>query len=157
MEQNDDHHHQNSQPLLVVSNLTLKHQGVHGLATILHDVSLELHPGEILGLIGESGAGKSTLGNAVLGLLAPGFKRAGGQIIFEGRALDELDAKDRALVRGRRISAIFQDHTSSLDPLMCVGAQIAETVRALDGNLTARRRTGKHGLDPRCAGRGLYP
>ena len=133
MEQDLKHH-----PLLVVSNLTLKHQRAETSTTILRDVSFELRSGEILGLIGESGAGKSTLGNAVLGLLAPGFSQTGGQILFRGRAVNELSDKDRLAIRGRRISAIFQDPTASLDALMSVGSQIVETIRALDSSLTAR-------------------
>ncbi|MBY5379094.1 dipeptide ABC transporter ATP-binding protein [Rhizobium leguminosarum] len=136
MEQDQD---QSQSPLLVVSNLTLKHQRNDISTTILRDLSFELRPGEILGLIGESGAGKSTLGNAVLGLLAPGFSQTGGRILFHGLAIDEMSDEDRMAIRGRRISAIFQDHTASLDPLMSVGSQIVETIRALDGSLDARR------------------
>ncbi|XUY29934.1 dipeptide ABC transporter ATP-binding protein (plasmid) [Agrobacterium sp. rho-8.1] len=138
--------HQKQSPLLVVGNLTLKHQRADTSTTILRDVSFELRAGEILGLIGESGAGKSTLGNAVLGLLAPGFSQTGGRILFRGRAFDEMSDKDRMMVRGRRISAIFQDHTASLDPLMCVGSQIVETIQALDRGLTARQAKA-HALD----------
>ena len=130
---------QKQSPLLVVSNLTLKHQRADTSTAILRDVSFELRAGEILGLIGESGAGKSTLGNAVLGLLAPGFSQTGGRILFRGQAFDEMNDKDRMTVRGRRISAIFQDHTASLDPLMCVGSQIVETIQALDRSLTVRQ------------------
>ncbi|KIQ05558.1 peptide ABC transporter ATP-binding protein [Agrobacterium tumefaciens] len=137
---------QKQSPLLVVSNLTLKHQRAETSTTILRDVSFELRAGEILGLIGESGAGKSTLGNAVLGLLAPGFSQTGGQILFRGQAFDEMSDKDRMMVRGRRISAIFQDHTASLDPLMCIGSQIVETIQALDRSLTARQARA-HALD----------
>ncbi|MBD8689502.1 ABC transporter ATP-binding protein [Rhizobium skierniewicense] len=137
---------QKQSPLLVVSNLTLKHQRPDTSTTILRDVSFELRAGEILGLIGESGAGKSTLGNAVLGLLAPGFSQTGGQILFRGQAFDEMSDKDRLMVRGRRISAIFQDHTASLDPLMCIGSQIVETIQALDRSLTARQARA-HALD----------
>lgn len=129
----------NNKPLLAIDNLTLKYQGAAAPTTILRDVSLELRKGEILGLIGESGAGKSTLGNAVLGLLAPGFSQTGGRILFQGRALDELSDRQRLELRGRRISAIFQDHTASLDPLMSVGSQIVETIRALDDALTSRQ------------------
>ncbi|KXG84179.1 dipeptide ABC transporter ATP-binding protein [Agrobacterium bohemicum] len=137
---------QKQSPLLVVSNLTLKHQRAETSTTILRDVSFELRAGEILGLIGESGAGKSTLGNAVLGLLASGFSQTGGRILFRGQAFDEMSDKDRMMVRGRRISAIFQDHTASLDPLMCVGSQIVETIQALDRSLTARQARA-HALD----------
>ncbi len=137
---------QKQSPLLVVSNLTLKHQRADSSTTILRDVSFELRAGEILGLIGESGAGKSTLGNAVLGLLAAGFKQTGGRIFIRGQAFDEMSDKDRMMVRGRRISAIFQDHTASLDPLMCVGSQIVETIKALDRSLTTRQARA-HALD----------
>ncbi|QCJ00671.1 dipeptide ABC transporter ATP-binding protein [Agrobacterium larrymoorei] len=130
-------------PLLVVRNLTMKHERADTSTTILRDVSIELYSGEILGLIGESGAGKSTLGNAVLGLLAPGFSQSGGTILFRGQAIDKLREEDRAAIRGRRISAIFQDHTASLDPLMSVGSQIFETIRALDGDIGTREARAK--------------
>jgi peptide/nickel transport system ATP-binding protein len=117
-------------PLLVVTNLTLKHRTPASATTILHDVSISLQRGEVLGLIGESGAGKSTLGNAILGLLAPDFERAGGTIVFDGNVLDDMDERQWSAIRGRRISAIFQDHTASLDPLMAIGPQVEEAILA---------------------------
>ena len=138
-------------PLLTVSNLTIKHRGagsggsagaVAGAATILHEVNLDLHRGEVLGLIGESGAGKSTLGNAVLGLLAAEFEQTAGSIVFDGRPLEGMGTREWAKLRGRRISAIFQDHTASLDPLMAVGRQLEEAVVANnDGPLRKEART----------------
>ncbi|MDI7861910.1 ABC transporter ATP-binding protein [Rhizobiaceae bacterium n13] len=126
-------------PLLEVSNLTLKHRATSGATTILRDVSMKLHRGEILGLIGESGAGKSTLGNAILGLLTPEFERTAGTILFNGQALESMDERQWDAIRGRRISAVFQDHTASLDPLMTIGAQLEETIRATDGNVSAHQ------------------
>lgn len=120
---NDENH------LLVVSNLTIKSRGAAGPATILNDVSVSVRRGEILGLIGESGAGKSTLGNAMLGLLAPELERVAGAIRFNVRPTSEGVEGNRA---GRRMSAIFQDPTASLDPLMTVGAQLEETILAVD-------------------------
>jgi peptide/nickel transport system ATP-binding protein len=127
-------------PLLTVSNLTIRHRGAGrgdgaqpgsgGATTILHDVSLDLHRGEVLGLIGESGAGKSTLGNAVLGLLTSDFERTAGTIVFDGRPLEGMGPREWARLRGRRIAAIFQDHTASLDPLMAIGRQVEEAVLA---------------------------
>lgn len=108
-------HDNTRDPLLMVSNLTLKHRTPAGATTILHDVSISLQRGEVLGLIGESGAGKSTLGNAILGLLAADFERTAGTILFDGKTLDGMDEHQWAEIRGRRISAIFQDHTASLD------------------------------------------
>jgi len=124
-------------PLLQVKNFSLRHRSASGPLTILTDVSFELGRGEILGVIGESGAGKSTLGNAVLGLLAPEFEVMSGTIEFDGKPIDGRK-KGEGAIRGRRISAIFQDHTASLDPLMSVGAQVEETILAFDGSLSRR-------------------
>lgn len=125
----------NALPLLEVSNLCLSHWSSAGSSTILSDVSFTLGRGEILGIIGESGAGKSTIGNAILGLLPPDIEQVSGAIAIDGSPTDSFE-KPNALGRRRRISAVFQDHTASLDPLMSVGAQIAETVRAHNGNLS---------------------
>ncbi|MGO6748065.1 dipeptide ABC transporter ATP-binding protein [Rhizobium ruizarguesonis] len=129
-------------PLLQVTKFGLCHRSASGPVTILSDVSFELGRGEILGLIGESGAGKSTLGNAVLGLLGPEFQRTSGTIEFHGKPIDAM-GEGEGTIRGRRISAIFQDHTASLDPLMSVGAQVEETILAIDRSVSrrvARRR-----------------
>ncbi|NTJ66534.1 ABC transporter ATP-binding protein [Agrobacterium rhizogenes] len=123
--------------LLRVKNLGLRHLSASGPVTILQDVSFELGRGEILGIIGESGAGKSTLGNAVLGLLAPEFERVAGTIEFDGRPIGATE-EGQVDSRGRRISAIFQDHTASLDPLMSVGAQVEETILAVDSCVSRR-------------------
>lgn len=118
-------------PLLEVSNLSLRHRSKFGQSMILSDVSFTLARGKILGIIGESGAGKSTIGNAILGLLPPDIEQVSGTIAIDGMALAPLDSD---FARRRRISAVFQDHTASLDPLMTVGAQITETVRAHNAN-----------------------
>ncbi|KXF77903.1 peptide ABC transporter ATP-binding protein [Paramesorhizobium deserti] len=125
-------------PLLEVKNLGLRYLSASSPAPILHDVSFELGRGEILGIIGESGAGKSTLGNAIIGLLAPEFQRTTGTIQFDGKAVGAADDSGSSNVRGRRISAIFQDHTASLDPLMSVGAQLEETILATNETLSRR-------------------
>lgn len=127
-----------SPPLLRVENLSLRHLSRAGPTTILSDVSFALGRGEILGIIGESGAGKSTVGNAILGLLAPEFQQSSGTISFDGKALEAMSAGEREALRGKRISAIFQDHTASLDPLMSVGAQVQETCLAVDPSLSKR-------------------
>jgi peptide/nickel transport system ATP-binding protein len=122
------------EPLLCVERLGLVYRSQSGALPILNNVSFTLRRGEILGIIGESGAGKSTIGNAILGLLAPEFLQTSGTISLDGKRID-LDPA-RASIRGHKVSAIFQDHTASLDPLMCVGDQIVETVRALDPSLS---------------------
>ncbi|WP_425964910.1 dipeptide ABC transporter ATP-binding protein [Rhizobium nepotum] len=124
-------------PLLEVSNLGLRHLSSSGPLAILSDVSFRIGRGEILGIIGESGAGKSTIGNAILGLLTPDIQQVSGMIEIDGKVLGPVDAP-HDVVRRQRISAVFQDHTASLDPLMCVGAQIAETVLAHHAGMSAR-------------------
>lgn len=129
-------------PLLQVKNLNLRYSSAPGPVTILQDVSFELGRSEIVGIIGESGAGKSTLGNAILGLLAPGFQRVSGSIELDGRPINAMQGTGDTMagggdaIRGRRISAIFQDHTASLDPLMSVGAQVQETILAINASVS---------------------
>jgi peptide/nickel transport system ATP-binding protein len=130
-------------PLLRVKNLGLRHLSASGPATILTDVSFELERGEILGIIGESGAGKSTLGNAVLGLLPLEFQRTSGTVEFDGKPVDTMGGEERNTLRGRRISAIFQDHTASLDPLMSIGAQVEETILAVDGSISRHEASAR--------------
>lgn len=125
-------------PLLQVRNLGLRHLSTSGPVTILDDVSFELGRREIVGIIGESGAGKSTLGNAVLGLLAPEFQRSSGTIELDGKPIGAMGEEEGGAIRGRRIAAIFQDHTASLDPLMSVGAQVEETILAINASVSKR-------------------
>ncbi len=132
-------------PLLVVRNLTLVHRATTGSTPILRDVSLSLQRGEILGVIGESGAGKSSLGNAILGLLSPDFERTTGTILFNGKPLDGNNERQWDTIRGRRISAIFQDHTASLDPLMAIGPQLEETILATNDTMS-RRQARDHAI-----------
>ncbi|MVA56859.1 dipeptide ABC transporter ATP-binding protein [Agrobacterium vitis] len=122
-------------PLLKVENLTLSRDSQVNPTMILSDISFELGRGEILGVIGESGAGKSTLGYAVLGLLPPELRQVSGKIELDGISLSSVDGQWKT-IRGRRISAVFQDHTASLDPIMSVGTQIEETVMANDSSAT---------------------
>lgn len=131
--------------LLEISNLSLQYSTTSGPLPILHNVSTSLGKGQILGIIGESGAGKSTLGNAVIGLLGSRFQQTSGSIRFSGQELN-WTTKSPEQVRGRRISAIFQDHTASLDPLMSIGAQLDETIRLYHSGLS-RREIRKRGID----------
>jgi oligopeptide/dipeptide ABC transporter ATP-binding protein len=97
---------------------------------VVQDVSLDLPPGGALGLVGESGSGKTTTLRAILRLLPPAALITGGQVLFGGQ--DLAYAADRQLrdIRGGQIGVIWQDPLASLDPVMRVGEQIAEAVRA---------------------------
>src|SRR5439155_814768 len=100
-----------------------------GSVSAVSDVSLEVAEGEIFGLVGESGCGKTTLATAVMGLL-PRSTYVRGSIRFQQRELVGLGPQEYRMLRGDRISMIFQDPMTSLDPAFAVGEQVAETIRA---------------------------
>jgi peptide/nickel transport system ATP-binding protein len=116
-------------PLLEVRDLRVVFDTRRGPLTAIDGVSFTIAPGEILGVVGESGAGKSLTGTAVIGLLDPPGRIAGGEILLEGRRIDALPPAEMRRVRGREIGAIFQDPLTSLHPLLTVGAQLEETIR----------------------------
>ncbi|MGL4324173.1 MAG: ABC transporter ATP-binding protein [Beijerinckiaceae bacterium] len=114
--------------LLSIRNLRVVFDNRRGALTALDGISFDIAPGEILGVVGESGAGKSLTGTAVIGLLDPPGRIAGGSIHLAGRRIDNLSAEDMRKLRGRDIGAIFQDPLTSLHPLLKVGDQIVETI-----------------------------
>jgi len=114
--------------LLEVSHLEVTFPTRHGTLTALDGVSFAIAPGEVLGVVGESGAGKSLTGAAIIGLLEPPGRIAGGAIVLEGSRIDNLPAEALRRIRGRRIGAIFQDPLTSLNPLYTIGRQITETI-----------------------------
>jgi len=95
----------------------------------LDDISFDIAPGEILGIVGESGAGKSLTSAAIIGLLEPPGRISGGQVLLEGERIDHLNEMQMRRIRGRRIGAIFQDPLTSLNPLYTVGRQLVETIQ----------------------------
>ena len=116
--------------LLQVKNLVVEFPSRRGTLRAIDDISFDIAPGEILGVVGESGAGKSLTGAAIIGLLEPPGRIAGGQILLQGERIDHLDSKAMRHIRGKRIGAIFQDPLTSLNPLNTVGSQLVETILA---------------------------
>jgi peptide/nickel transport system ATP-binding protein len=126
--------------LLEVRDLRVEFPTRRGVLTAVDGVSFTLAPGEVLGVVGESGAGKSLTGAAIIGLLEPPGRIAGGQILLEGERIDNLPPEAMRKVRGRRIGAIFQDPLTSLNPLYTVGRQLVETIQThLDLSAEAAR------------------
>ncbi|NKC29293.1 ABC transporter ATP-binding protein [Falsiroseomonas selenitidurans] len=115
-------------PLLEVRNLRVEFPTRRGTLVALDDVSFSIAPGEVLGVVGESGAGKSMTGAAIIGLLEPPGRIAGGQILLNGRRIDNLPYAELRRIRGREIGAIFQDPLTTLNPLYTVGRQLVETM-----------------------------
>jgi peptide/nickel transport system ATP-binding protein len=117
-----------TQPLLEVKNLRVEFPSRHGTLLALDDISFNIAPGEILGVVGESGAGKSLTGAAIIGLLEPPGRIAGGEIRLQGQRIDNLPYARMRALRGRQIGAIFQDPLTSLNPLYTIGKQLTETI-----------------------------
>ena len=116
-------------PLLVADALDVIFDTYRGPHQVLHQVSFQIAPGEILGVVGESGAGKSMTGLAVAGLIeAPGWL-AHGSVTLEGVRIDTLQGEAIRRLRGRRIGMVFQDPLTSLNPVLTIGKQLTETIR----------------------------
>ena len=116
--------------LLEVQHLTVTFERAGTALKAVDDLTLTIAAGETLGLVGESGSGRSVTALAILRLLQPPGKVTGGRILFEGRDLLGLAESDMRLVRGGRISLIFQEPMTALNPTMRVGDQIAEALTA---------------------------
>ena len=129
-------------PLLDVQHLTVTFERPGSVLTAVDDLTLAIESGETLGLVGESGSGKSVTALAVLRLLQPPGKVTTGTVLFEGRDLLQLREAEMRSVRGRRISLIFQEPMTALNPTMRVGEQIAEALTAHGASHEeARQRT----------------
>ena len=116
-------------PILSVRHLRVEFPVRHANLVALDDVSFDIAPGEVLGVVGESGAGKSMIGNAVIRLLEPPGRIASGEIHLAGRRIDNLPEDEFVRLRGRHIGMIFQDPLTSLNPLFSIGDQLVETIR----------------------------
>ncbi len=119
-------------PVLSVRNLTTTFATVDGTARAVDDVSFDLHAGETLALVGESGSGKTVTALSILRLIPtpPGLIASTAQVQFEGTDLTRLRERDLRHVRGAGIGIVFQEPMASLNPVLTIGLQVAETVRA---------------------------
>ena len=140
-----------AEPLLRVGGLTVRYPGGAGL----EGVELGLHAGEALAVVGASGSGKSTLAAALLGLFEPPAELAGGRVELAGRELTRLPRAELDRVRGREIGLVFQEPLGALNPVLTIGAQVAEGLRLHAGldrraaRAAAVRALGEVGLpDP---------
>ena len=116
-------------PVLSVRGLSVTFDTYKGPVQVLDDVSFDIAPGEILGVVGESGAGKSMTGAAVIGLIEPPGRISAGTVQLRGERIDTLRGEDLRRIRGRRIGSIFQDPLTSLNPVYTVGRHLVETIR----------------------------
>ncbi|WP_445503332.1 ABC transporter ATP-binding protein [Microvirga sp. G4-2] len=116
-------------PLLEVRNLVTEFGSKPGLRAV-NDVSFTLNRGRVLGLVGESGSGKSVTGFSIMGLLDSPGRVTNGQVLFDGVDITRLTGEEMRRMRGKRIAMVFQDPMMTLNPVLTVGAQMIEAVRA---------------------------
>ncbi|QPC41737.1 ABC transporter ATP-binding protein [Kaustia mangrovi] len=126
--------------MLRVSGLDLDFGTPRGRAHALRNVGLTVAPGDIVGVVGESGSGKSTLAYAVMGLLADNAEIVDGTILFEGRDLLAMTPEERRALRGSRMSMVFQDPMTSLNPVRSIESQMIDVQHRQSGSRQARRR-----------------
>ena len=115
-------------PVLSIQSLKTHFFTRSGIAHAVEDVSLEVRPGETLGIVGESGSGKSVTFLSVLRLVPPPGKIISGEILFEGQDLLKMPIQELRNIRGKRIGMVFQDPLTSLNPFLRIGDQVAETL-----------------------------
>jgi peptide/nickel transport system ATP-binding protein len=118
------------EPVLKVENLDVTYYVRSGALPALRDVSFDLYPGEILGVVGESGCGKSTLSGALLRLLPTNGDISGGRVLLKGLDLTTMSERQLRELRGRQIAMIFQDPLTSLNPTFTVGKQLVAAQKA---------------------------
>lgn len=130
-------------PLLEVQHLSISFYTYRGLLEAVHDVSLAVHPGETVGIVGESGCGKSVTSQAVMKLLpknAAAYTQ--GRILWEGRDIIPLSEGEMNGLRGRDMAMIFQDPMTALNPVLTIGAQLCEGI-GLHQKLTKKEQKAK--------------
>lgn len=122
---------------LEVKNLIISFRTNNGTVKAVRDISFDLEAGETLAIVGESGSGKSVTARAIMGILAGNAIPEGGEILYDGQDLMKVDEDDFHKIRGNRISMIFQDPLSSLNPIVKIGTQLTEAM-ILNGKANQR-------------------
>ncbi|RLC29651.1 MAG: ABC transporter ATP-binding protein, partial [Deltaproteobacteria bacterium] len=117
------------EPVLQVKNLNVAFNIPRGRIKILEDVSFDLFPREILALVGETGAGKSVTAKSILNLIPGHLKEVSGQVLFDSKDLLSISDRDFQAIRGNRISMVFQNPQSSINPIFTLGEQISRLIR----------------------------
>jgi len=114
-------------PVLQIKGLSVNFPSESGTVKAVRNVSLDIYPGEVLGVVGESGSGKSVLSLSTIGLL-PNSAQVSGEILLDGKNLLQLSDQEMSKHRGRDIAMVFQDPLSALNPVQTIGHQIAEAL-----------------------------
>lgn len=117
-------------PVLSIQDLHIAFKGETGSVPVVRGLSYSLEKGKILAVVGESGSGKTIHALSILGLLPPAAHISQGTILYNGKDLTKLSAKELRLIRGSKISMIFQDPAASLNPVLTIGEQLTETLQA---------------------------
>src|SRR5512134_2489679 len=130
-----------SHPVLEINGLKTQFKIRQGLVKAVDGLDLVLRSGETFGLVGESGCGKSVTALSILRLLPkPAGRIAGGRILFDGKDLAAVSEAEIRRIRGNRISMIFQEPMTSLNPVYTIGFQIEEVLRKHRGMTRAEAR-----------------
>ncbi len=134
-----------SSPLITIEDLHVEYLSARGPVRAVDGVSLEIRPGEVVGLAGESGSGKSTIAQAILRILQPPAVITGGKVEFGGRDILAMTDAQLEDFRWREVSMVFQSAMNSLNPVMTIGDQIVDAIRAHDrmGKTAARQRAAE--------------
>src|ERR1700686_4694324 len=122
-----------TEPVISIRDLSVDARTPEGLRPVLEGVSFRLAPGETLCLAGESGSGKSLTALAIMRLLSASLRQRRGRITLAGRDLTNVSDRAYRTIRGGEIAMIFQEPMTSLNPIMTIGAQMTEAIRAHGG------------------------